>query len=339
MIIKRVWLDRDPEAYRSWCSLLEEVGLAHDEEIDYTIGIYQHNQLIATGSLFLNILKCLAIAPEYQQENLLTKIVGRLREKVSDEGGAHYFVYTKPEMTTQFRGLGFNEIVRTPELVFMEQGAPDFVDYLKELAKYKQPTQNNAAIVMNANPFTNGHLYLVTEAAKENETVYVFVVSEDRSMFKAATRLRLVREGVKYLSNVVVLPTRDYSVSSATFPSYFLKDRTPTALARSQALMDASLFKERIASFLDIRRRYVGEEPFSPVTAIYNDAMKAVFAPNIHLQVLPRQRYGEEVISASLVRGLMKANDLAYIKQIVPSITYQEIVKHQKKNEVSYFGN
>lgn len=339
MIIKRLWLDRDTVAQRSWVSLLEKVGLAHDEEIDYTIGIYQNNQLIATGSLFLNILKCLAIDPDYQQANLLTKIVDRLREKVSEEGETHYFVYTKPEMTQLFKGLGFNEIVRTSELVFMEQGAPDFLAYMKELETYKQPTKKNAAIVMNANPFTNGHLYLVTEAAKENETVYVFVVSEDRSLFKAATRLTLVKEGVKYLSNVVVVPTRDYSVSSATFPSYFLKDRTPTAIARSQALMDARLFKERIASFLMISHRYVGEEPFSPVTAIYNEAMTEVFTPDIQLQILPRQRFGDEIISASLVRRLMKAGNLAYIKQIVPATTYQEIVKQQKKNEVSYFGN
>lgn len=325
-------------AHQSWVSLLEKVGLAHDEEIDYTIGIYQNDQLIATGSLYINILKCLAIDPEFQQENLLTKLVDCLKGKLV-EGETHYFVYTKPEMIPQFKGLGFNEIVRTSELVFMEQGGPDFQDYMRELASYKQPTKKNGAIVMNANPFTNGHLYLVTEAAKENETVYVFVVSEDRSLFKTATRMALVKEGVKYLSNVVVLPTRDYSVSSATFPSYFLKNRTPRAIARSQALMDARLFKERIASFLVIGNRYVGEEPFSPVTAIYNEAMAEVFSTDIQLKILPRQRFGEEIISASLVRRLMKVGDLAYIKQIVPVTTYQEIVKQQKKNEVSYFGN
>lgn len=338
MIIKRLWLDRDRVAHQSWVSLLEKVGLAHDEEIDYTIGIYQNDQLIATGSLYINILKCLAIDPEFQQENLLTKLVDCLKGKVV-EGETHYFVYTKPEMILQFKGLGFNEIVRTSELVFMEQGGPDFQDYMRELASYKQPTKKNGAIVMNANPFTNGHLYLVTEAAKENETVYVFVVSEDRSLFKTAKRMALVKEGVKYLSNVVVLPTRDYSVSSATFPSYFLKNRTPRAIARSQALMDARLFKERIASFLVIGNRYVGEEPFSPVTAIYNEAMAEVFSTDIQLKILPRQRFGEEIISASLVRRLMKVGDLAYIKQIVPVTTYQEIVKQQKKNEVSYFGN
>ncbi|WP_314064281.1 [citrate (pro-3S)-lyase] ligase [uncultured Vagococcus sp.] len=336
--MKRLWLDRDRVAHQSWVSLLEKVGLAHDEEIDYTIGIYQNDQLIATGSLYINILKCLAIDPEFQQENLLTKLVDCLKGKVV-EGETHYFVYTKPEMIPQFKGLGFNEIVRTSELVFMEQGGPDFQDYMRELASYKQPTKKNGAIVMNANPFTNGHLYLVTEAAKENETVYVFVVSEDRSLFKTATRMALVKEGVKYLSNVVVLPTRDYSVSSATFPSYFLKNRTPRAIARSQALMDAHLFKERIASFLVIGNRYVGEEPFSPVTAIYNEAMAEVFSTDIQLKILPRQRFGEEIISASLVRRLMKVGDLAYIKQIVPVTTYQEIVKQQKKNEVSYFGN
>ena len=40
-----------------------------------------------------------------------------------------------------------------------------------------------AAIVMNANPFTLGHQYLVEKAAAENDLVHLFMVSEDASLF------------------------------------------------------------------------------------------------------------------------------------------------------------
>ena len=76
---------------------------------------------------------------------------------------------------------------------------------------------------MNANPFTKGHQYLV-EQTKESPHVYVFVLSEDKSLFSKA-RFAMVQKGVAHLPNVTVLSTEDYLVSSATFPTYFLKKR------------------------------------------------------------------------------------------------------------------
>ncbi|MTD42179.1 [citrate (pro-3S)-lyase] ligase [Erwinia sp. CPCC 100877] len=331
MEIKRLWLERDQAAYDQWQSLLEVSDLTADDQVDYTVGIYQQDRLIATGSLYQNILKCIAIAARYQNENLLTQIVQQLRERLAEAGFTHYFLYTKPSVLQLFHALGFSEIIMTDELVFMEQGGPDFGAYLHELAALKRPTAKNAGIVMNANPFTNGHLFLITEAAKENETVYVFVVSEDRSLFDTATRVQLVKAGVRHLKNVVVLPTREYIVSSATFPSYFLKDQAKETVAKVQAKLDAKLFKERIAPALGITTRYVGEEPLSPVTNLYNQAMANVFSAALKLVVVPRKQQRHEVISASRVRALMKEQDYEAIRPLVPETTLNEILKQIKK--------
>ncbi|WP_086313652.1 [citrate (Pro-3S)-lyase] ligase [Enterococcus sp. 7F3_DIV0205] len=331
MNIRRIWLDRDLAGKQQWSDFLINADLIPDDQLDYTIGIYDQEKLIGTGSIFRNILKCIAIDSSYQNENLLSQIVQALRERLQEIGYQHYFLYTKPKTSKLFRSLGFTEIAATAELVFMEQGFPDFEDYLAELKKHQQMTKQNAAIVMNANPFTNGHLYLVTEAAKCAQTVYLFVLSEERSLFDAKTRFKLVKEGVKHLSNVVVLPTREYMVSSATFPSYFLKNQAKENIAKVQAELDATLFKEKIAPVLNITKRFVGEEPLSPVTSIYNQAMENVFSSALNLIILPRKKVDDEVISASRVRALMKEQAYEEIKSLVPNSTFKEIMNQKKE--------
>ena len=73
---------------------------------------------------------------------------------------------------------------------------------------------------MNANPFTKGHQYLVEKAAQESPHVYVFVLSEDKSLFSKKHVSQWCKR-VAHLPNVTVLSTEDYLVSSATFPTYF----------------------------------------------------------------------------------------------------------------------
>ncbi|MGK0551530.1 [citrate (pro-3S)-lyase] ligase [Enterococcus faecalis] len=329
--MKRLWLTKDPIQYQEWADLMNMAGLALDMQVDWTVGIYENQQLIASGSLDYNIIKCIAVTADYQSENVLSKLLAALKEPLRERQQSHIFLYTKPELRPIFQSLGFAEIARTQTVIFMEQGFPDIRAYQKFLKAATRPTQGNAAIVMNANPFTNGHLYLVTAAAKQLATVYVFVVSEDRSLFDAATRIRLVKAGVAHLANVVVLPTGEYLVSKATFPTYFLKDQAPEAVANVQATLDATLFKEKIAGICRITTRYVGEEPLSKVTEIYNQALKAVLEPELSLIVLPRKKVQGEVISASRVRKLIENKQYEALWPLVPLTTYQEITNQKTK--------
>lgn len=72
------------------------------------------------------------------------------------------------------------------------------------------------------------------------------------------------------LPKVILHDSGPYIVSAATFPSYFLKQDQQASQVHAQ--LDLAVF-ERIARQLNIGARYVGEEPFSQVTALYNRTM------------------------------------------------------------------
>lgn len=324
--LKRLWL-RDQGVYKQWASLMDRAGLNKEEELDYTVGIYDNDLLVATGSYYHNILKCLVVCKAFQSENLLTEIIQHLVNRLAEEGEQHYFLYSKPSNELIFRSLGFQKIIAISEILFMERGLPNFASYLSTLAKGKK-MGTGSGIVMNANPFTKGHQYLVETAAQQSQQVYVFVLSEDRSEFSTADRMEMVKRGVAHLSNVTVFPTNDYLVSSATFPSYFLKDSAIKTVAKIQAKVDAQLFKENIAPVLDIRTRFVGEEPYSKVTDTYNHAMQEMFGDSLELVILPRLSIDGEIISATKVREALKNQDDRRLRQFLPSTTY-----HYLKNE------
>ena len=174
---------------------------------------------------------------------------------------------------------------------------------------------------MNANPFTLGHQYLAETAAAGCDTLHLFVLSEDASLVPFAVRKRLVREGVAHLPNVVLHDSGPYIISSATFPSYFLKDEA--AVIDGHARLDLAVFA-RIAKALNVTVRYVGEEPTSQVTGLYNQIMAAQLpAAGIDCRVIPRKAVDGKAISASTVRQALQAGDWDKLKTLVPPTTLQ----------------
>jgi len=319
---KRLWLKRDKQMRERWNDFLADNNL-QPETVDYTIGVFDGEQLVGTGSVFQNIIKLVAVCGDYQEQNILTQLMTKLTDHLWEDGITHYFLYTKPENTKYFSALGFKQIVETDAVVFMERGTPDFNDYKQKLQTVKTETESAGAIVMNANPFTNGHLYLIETALETCEHLYVFVLSDDSSEFSFEERLHLVKEGVAHLPEVTVIPSRDYQVSQATFPAYFLKDQAKEAVASYQAELDATLFKNKIAPLLNIKTRFVGEEPFSKVTEIYNEAMAEAFGDDLELVIVPRLKTENEVISATRVRKAIDEEDLKLLNRFVPETTYQ----------------
>ncbi|MBO0449279.1 [citrate (pro-3S)-lyase] ligase [Enterococcus sp. MJM12] len=317
LTLKRLWLIQDVKDHNQWSEFLQAGGLHPAEDATYTVGIYDGEELIATGSLSDNIIKYLLVCKRYQSENLLTQIIVHLIERLHEEDIFHYFVYTAPDKEVIFRSLGFKKIMNTKEVLFMEQGEPSFDDYLNYIARFDHPGENGS-IVMNANPFTLGHKYLVEQARKVCDHVYVFVVSEEKSEFSSPERFALVKNGLKEFEDVTVLPARDYMVSSLTFPAYFLKDRAELNVASVQARLDATLFKERIAPVLHIKKRFVGEEPYSKVTNVYNEAMKEVFRPDLSLTILPRLAIEGEIVSATKVRQALQDHNEPLVQSFVP---------------------
>ena len=302
-------------------ALLERVDITLDEHLDYTCAIFDDDGApIATGSAFGSTLRCFAVDPAHQGEGLLNEVITHLMENRQERGFFHLFVYTKPNSVKFFKDLGFTVIAEVPGyLVFLENRADGFPGYLKKISAHKRPGKS-AAIVMNANPFTLGHRYLVETAAKENDTVYLFLLSENAGPIPAAVRHRLVRDGVADLPNVVCLETGEYLISSATFPGYFLKSEEK--VLRTQAQLDTALFVQ-IAQALDIRVRFVGSEPRSVVTGIYNEVLsEALPAHGIQCRIVPRKELPDgRVISASAVRQAIHDDALDSVADMLPEPT------------------
>ena len=145
------------------------------------------------------------------------------------------------------------------------------------------------------------------------------MVSEDASLVPFAVRSRLIREGTAHLPNLIYHESGPYVISSATFPSYFQKDEK--AVIESHAYLDLQVFA-KIASALGINVRYVGEEPTSLVTGIYNKIMQEELPKaGVSCIVVPRKESGGKAISASTVRQCLKDGDFDKLRELVPEST------------------
>lgn len=344
-------------------ALLEREGIHRDQHLDYTAAMLDEDyHVIATGSLFGNTLRCMAVSSDHQGESLMNAIVSHLVEVQYSRGNYHLFLYTKCDSARFFGNLGFYEITRVPEenIVFMENKRTGFRDYLAALQRETQqaeipgPDEANAgepdpshpaavstaaggplsdgpaalnqsgrvgAIVMNANPFTLGHRYLVEQARAACGVLHLFMVSEDVSLVPFSVRKKLILEGTKDIPGIVYHEAGSYIISSATFPAYFQKG--DNAVIRSQAGIDANIFTQ-IAAALGITDRFVGDEPTSVVTGIYNEILStALPEAGVACHIIPRKEADGKAISASTVRSCIHAGRLEEIRGLVPETTYR----------------
>lgn len=303
-------------------TFLKDFDLTYEpQDVDATLAVYNGMDIVATGSVKGNIIRNIAISPSMQGEGLLAGLIQRLHSRLEEQGLYHFFVYTKPSAAPMFLDLGYHTIASVEGTVcFLEFGNHSIGQYLADVKGQLagRPTPC-AGLVMNCNPFTLGHQYLIEQAAAKEQTVVVFVVSEDSSHFSFADRFAMVQAGTAHLDNVVVVPTGPYAVSQATFPTYFLKnDRVELA----QTQLDATVFATQTAPTLHIHRRYVGTEPTCKTTAAYNASLATVLPVHgIELVELPRKETAHTPISASVVRALLAEGNTAVLAEYLPQTT------------------
>jgi len=302
-----------------WAAFLSRAGLEADEQTESTVLVWDEGEIIATGSRMGNLLKCIAVDEFRQGEGLTATLLTQLRQDAFSHGHSHLFLYTKPKNEFMFSSLFFYPIAKTDTVLLMENRKDGIKSFLNTLPEGGGEGVVGAA-VMNCNPFTKGHRYLIETAAKECDRLYVFVLSEDKSEFSAADRMEMVKLGTADLSNVTVLPTGPYLISSATFPTYFLKDRE--SAEQVHCLLDIEIFTKYYAPKFGITRRYVGTEPLSQMTNQYNDALKAHLPQKgIALREIPRLEQGGDPVSASAVRAALAAHDTATLEKFLPETT------------------
>jgi len=326
--IKEVILE---EEKNTLVSFLKNHNLDYEIDINYSILVYDNDILIATSSLANNVMKCFLVIDEYKSQNITTLMFSHLANYLQKNQIYHYFVFTTPNNEKIFTSLNMKKIVETMNTVLLE-GGDDISNVLNELKlDYNISDNKKAAVIINANPMTNGHLYLIETASHENEEVLVFVVSEDLSSFPFADRMEIIQKAVKHLKNVRVIPTLSYLVSKITFPKYFLKE--DQLIKDEQTLVDVLVYKQYYAKIFNIHSRYLGEEPYSFNTSKYNQVLKDHLGN--HIKIVPRKEYKNKPISASLVRKLIKTNKIDKIKDYVPEATYNYLISEKGQKVVT----
>ena len=342
-------------------AFLKRNGLRFDDMHYYAALTDDDGEMIAGGGLKGNVIKCVAVDDAHKGEAIANTLISHLIAHANEEGHSNVMLFTKPKNRQLFESLSFRLLAEAPEAVLMETGigginntvealkkireeSEKYKEYNKECKKEEKTNLNittpqhlnpsapqplttttplRGVVVMNCNPFTLGHRYLIEQAAKQVERLFVMVVREDCSLFAYAERKAMVEQGVAHLKNVTVIDGSEYAISQATFPTYFLK-RLDDA-ADTQMLLDLDLFRRHIAPALGTTVRFVGTEPTDRLTRRYNQLMHEVLAD---VRETARLEKKGNAVSASRVRKAMEQGDMSTIRQLVPPTTLPYIIAH-----------
>ena len=297
------------------------------EEVDYYAGVFagDDDELLAGGGLSGDVLKCIAVSDALRDTGMSLSLVSHLLSVAQSNGHQQLKVFTKPENKGIFENFSFHAIASAPKAILMENGngLRNYCSQLNALAGDKG--EKRGVIVMNANPFTLGHRYLVEQAAAQVDTLFIIVVKEDRSLFSYAERKAMIMAGVADIANVVVCEGSDYAISAATFPTYFLKqlsDATDTHIT-----LDLDLFARHIAPALGATVRFAGSEPLDATTRRYNRLMTELLpAQGIDFVEIERCLINDNIVSATAVRDALTEQTLLKALPLVPHTTVPYLV-------------
>ncbi len=222
-----------------------------------------------------------------------------------------------------------NTMSPTPSMYGFDESTSDELNQYKAILKeyyaekFAEPVIGS--IVMNCNPFTLGHRYLIEKALEQCDFLMVFAVQEDKSIFPFSDRLQLIDAGTADIPNIEVIPSGRFIISSLTFTEYFNKSELQEQTIDTS--LDVTVFAREIAPCLHITKRFAGEEPNDSVTRQYNENMARILPEyGIEFIEIPRVKIGTDVISASRVRTLLEQRNFDEIKPLVPPSTYDYLI-------------
>ncbi|QTX02685.1 [citrate (pro-3S)-lyase] ligase [Candidatus Phytoplasma luffae] len=326
--------NKNKEIFIKIKKILYEEKFQKDIIDEYAIILSNENEIIGVIGRYLNNLRCLVIQPKYRNYNFANILIDFMIKRIYKNNFKEVFVFTKSINCKIFKNLGFKIIYSNDEFSFLTNRYDIFTQYLEYLKQEKEENNNNSAIVMNANPLTKGHEHLIKTASQNSDFVYIIMVSEEGSLFTYKERLDMVKLVTQNYNNIKVVEGSNYLVSKNVFPSYFLSSKEE--VIKKQIILDSFIFVTHIASVLNIKKRFVGEEPFSFTTNLYNQIMKDIFQKQgIELVILPRLRYKDKAISATQARKLFINSKFEQIAEIVPisSLNYLKNLNPEKYKE------
>lgn len=285
-------------------------GLRLDDDVDYMAAVYnlEGEDIVACGALQGNLIKCVAVDGSMREEGLSSRLISHLIATAYRQGYTTVRLFTKPSNQQLFQSLGFMLLAQAPQAILMENNARPLREYCQQLREHRRPGCCGV-VVMNANPFTRGHRYLIEQAAQRVDHLFIIPVREDRSLFSYVDRRAMLCDGTRDMTNVTVLQGSDYVISALSFPTYFLKDLNDAT--DTHITLDLDLFVRHIVPALEVRCRFVGSEPTDALTRRYNELMHQLLPP-CGIQVLEVTRLTDDraqPVSASSLRRCLQQGD------------------------------
>ena len=317
MEIKETVLECEREEVRAF---LSSMGLKYRDDAECTLYVENDGRIVGTVSYAANVIMCLAVAEKMRGENLAATLVSEITARLRENQIFGYRVFTKPEYRPLFESMGFRHLVSGEDFVALEGGTSDIEKTVRGLVSKVSHElggidSDTAAIVMNGNPFTEGHLALCEYALARHNRLLVFVLEEELSEFSFKERFSLAFLATRpYADRLSVLPSTEYVVSRSTFPDYFLHGADEAT--RAYARYDAEIFKKYFMPALGIRKRYFGSE-VSDYMQIYNSAMTEVLGEGA--EIVKRVEKNGKAVSAKTVRALINDGKYDEALSLVPT--------------------
>jgi [citrate (pro-3S)-lyase] ligase len=145
----------------AYLMLLKKAGLHDEGDCEETVLAWDGETLLGCASLRGRVIKQIAVLPEAAGAGVAAALVSALVHRAAELERTHLFCYTKPEKQRLFRALGFFPLASTDWAVLLENRRDGVKTFLAGLP------QADGCVVCNANPFTLGHLHLISEAARQ----------------------------------------------------------------------------------------------------------------------------------------------------------------------------
>ena len=223
---------------------------------------------------------------------------------------------------------GLTEGIFKEYLGLIGGGKESLEQWERQIAAQVDIPDGASLVVINANPFTLGHRYLIDIASRRSTRVIVLVIqgrpeSGGRGnhentgiVFPFRERLEMTQRCLSDLNNVIVLPSGPFVISRDDFPAGFLSRMMGGVPAH--AALDSEVIRH-ICNALGIRKVFAGDEPRDEMSEIHLNALRATCSEaGIDLRVAERKRLGEKYISSSLVRQDIADRKMDEVRLLVP---------------------
>ncbi len=199
--------------------------------------------------------------------------------------------------------------------------------YAKYIEQFKcdEHIKTKGAVVLNANPCTLGHMYLIKEALQRVDFLYIFLVEECIGNMPYMDREYMLKESLKYNKRVRVIRGGSIMTSEKVFPEYFNKSTEPSKI---NLVLTHKVFGKIVGSILGVTYRFFGTEPKDKVTRALNESASEIL-PKYGIQpiFIERMSIDGKNISANNARDLFYSKQYTDLAKIVPLSTFRRLLE------------